>query len=116
MRKIIFLALAGLLTACVQKPVFLYQWEGYPTLVYNHLTKGEEVAQQSIQDMEAGLQKIRAGGGKVPPGYYAHLGLLYLEQGKGDQARQAFESEKAAFPEFGPYMDFLLKKKTASGS
>ena len=53
--------------------------------------------------------KIRSTGKAVPPGYHAHLGLLYLSMGKDDQMVQEFRTEKALFPESASYMDFLLK-------
>ena len=44
----------------------------------------------------------------MPPGWHAHLGYLYFELGKSDQARQEFETEKANFPESAVFMDRLL--------
>ena len=45
-------------------------------------------------------------------GFHAQLGMLYASVGKTGQATQAFEAEKALFPESSPYMDFLMKKKS----
>jgi hypothetical protein len=42
------------------------------------------------------------------PGFHAHLGYLYFQTGKLDQARQEFETEKAEFPESAVFMDRLL--------
>jgi hypothetical protein len=101
------LAAATLLAGCAG-PKTLYQWEGYEPQVYEYF-KGEEPKEAQAEALERDLQKIRSTGKAVPPGYHAHLGLLYLSMGKDDQMVQQFNTEKALFPESGTYMDFLLK-------
>ncbi|MCH2000092.1 DUF4810 domain-containing protein, partial [Achromobacter xylosoxidans] len=44
-----------------------------------------------------------------PPGFRAHLGMLYLKLGDGAKGLEQLEGEKAAFPESKPFMDFLLR-------
>ena len=95
------------LTGCATQSKTLYQWEGYQPQVYEYL-KGESPEQQ-IAAMEKDLQVIAAKGNHAPPGYHAHLGMLYLSLGKDDQMVQEFRTEKALFPESASYMDFLLK-------
>lgn len=68
------------LAGCQTAPPTLYQWEGYQVQVYQHF-KGQSPEQQ-IAEMEKGLQVIQAKGGAVPPGFYAHLGMLYSVAGK----------------------------------
>lgn len=105
-------ALSGgaLLSGCVTPQQKLYQWEGYQPQVYQYFkTQGNSVEAQ-ITVLERDIQKIRAKGNTPPPGYHAHLGLLYSQIGKADQVVQEFETEKTLFPESTPYMDFLLKK------
>lgn len=97
-----------LLVGCAAAPNTLYQWEGYQSEVYAHF-KGQGTEEQIIA-LEKGLQKIQATGKTPPPGYHAHLGMLYASLGKGDQVMQEFQTEKALFPESASYMDFLLKK------
>jgi len=97
-----------LLTACNTAPKPLYQWESYQPQVYEYF-KGQASAEQ-ITILERDLQKIRASGNKVPPGYHAQLGMLYASLGKEDQVVQEFETEKELFPESSAYMDFLMRK------
>lgn len=85
----------------------LYQWEEYQPQVHQYF-KGESREAQ-VEVLERDLQKIRAKGGAIPPGYHAQLGLLYSGLGKDDQMVQQFETEKSLFPESTTYMDFLLK-------
>ncbi|PKA68839.1 hypothetical protein ATI02_1640 [Pseudomonas baetica] len=101
------LAASALLAGC-SSPQTLYQWEGYQPQVYEYF-KSETPTEAQAEALEADLQKIRASGKAVPPGYHAHLGLLYLSMGKDDQMVQQLRTEKTLFPESGIYMDFLLK-------
>ena len=105
------LAASTLLAGCAA-PKTLYQWEGYEPQVYEYF-KGEEPKEAQVEALERDLQKIRSTGKAVPPGYHAHLGLLYLSMGKDDQMVQQFNTEKTLFPESGTYMDFLLKNAKA---
>lgn len=103
------LAAVALLSGCATKPPTVYQWQGYQQSVDSYFrTQGADVESQ-ILAMEAGLEKIRAAGGVVPPGYQAHMGLLYGKQGKLDQFAQQLEAERKQFPESGPFVDFLLR-------
>lgn len=107
-RLALLVAACSLLAACAQAPKTLYQWEGYQPQVYEHF-KGQS-PQQQITELEKGLERIAAKGNVPPPGYRAHLGMLYAETGRDDLALQQLQAEKAAFPESAVYIDFLLKK------
>lgn len=109
LQRFALLALAGaMLAGCATPPKTLYQWDGYQPQVYEYF-KGESPEQQ-IAEMEKALQTISAKGASVPPGFHAHLGLLYSVAGKPDQVATQFEDEKKLFPESAAYMDFLLGK------
>jgi hypothetical protein len=102
------LVLAIFLAGCATPVERLYSWESYQEQVYSHLQGGDRQAQ--IEAMEADLEKTKASGKTPPPGFYGHLGLLYVETGNDAKAIASFEAEKARFPESAPFMDFLLKK------
>lgn len=105
---------SALLTGCGTPSKTLYQWEGYQPQVYEYFKN--QAREEQIAKLEQGLQEIRAKGNTPPPGYHAHLGLLYSSIGKGDQVVQQFQTEKQLFPEASAYMDFLLKKLNKAGS
>jgi hypothetical protein len=105
-------ALGAVLAGCHTAPKTLYQWEGYQPQVYQHF-KGESPDQQ-IAVLEKDLQAISAKGNTPPPGYHAHLGMLYAISGKDGLVAPQFEAEKKLFPESAAYMDFLLKKNKKS--
>ncbi|MDC8757751.1 DUF4810 domain-containing protein [Janthinobacterium fluminis] len=96
------------LTGCQTAQKSMYQWDAYQPQVYQHF-KGESPDQQ-IAALEKDLQSMDAKGTVPPPGYHAHLGMLYALAGKDGQVAPQFEAEKKLFPESSAYMDFLLKK------
>lgn len=100
---------SALLVGCSTTPQ-LYQWESYQPQVYEYLKGQGGGPEEQITSLERDLQKIRSKGNSPPPGYHAHLGLLYAQIGRGDQVIQEFQTEKTLFPESSMYMDFLLKK------
>ncbi|MDH1056579.1 DUF4810 domain-containing protein [Aquipseudomonas alcaligenes] len=103
------LAASGLLTGCVNQPQSLYYWNGYQEQVYARFKGEGSSPQEQVAALEASLQEARAQDRALPPGFHAHLGMLYAELGKLDQVRQQFETEKTLFPESAPYMDLLLR-------
>lgn len=110
LQLVTLIALAAL-SGCVTQPQPLYYWDGYQQQVYQRF-ENKSSAQEQIAALEESLQKARATDRAMPPGFHAHLGMLYAEIGKGDQVRQQFETEKTLFPESAQYMDFLMRKFT----
>ncbi|WP_374626110.1 DUF4810 domain-containing protein [Pandoraea sp.] len=100
----------ALLTGCATPPKPLYDWESYQPQVYEYF-KGESKEAQIVA-LERDLEKIKAANNAAPPGYHAHLGLLYASVGKPDKMVEEFLTEKRLFPESAGYIDFLLKNKT----
>ena len=108
------LLLCAALTGCATKKPQMYQWEGYQGNVDSYFRGDKASPDAQLRSMEDGLQKIRASGGTVPPGYNAHLGLLYAQQGNLDRFTLQLQAEKTQYPESEVFMDFLtrnLKKK-----
>ncbi|MGV2863496.1 DUF4810 domain-containing protein [Achromobacter sp. ESBL13] len=102
-------ATVGLLSACVQQPKSMYSWQAYQPSVYAYLKEdGSDNAVQA-QALEKNIETARAANVELPPGFRAHLGMLYLKMGDGDKGVEQLQSEKAAFPESTPFMDFLMR-------
>jgi hypothetical protein len=101
----------ALLTGCAAKgPGPLYQWGSYQQRIYTQYAEpGKLPPAGQIAALEADFQKADAQDRKAPPGYFAHLGALYIQAGQPGQAVQSFEAEKALFPESAVYMDLLIK-------
>jgi hypothetical protein len=100
---------AMLLTGCAAPSTSLYQWGSYQTQVYNlYNDPGKVPVEAQIEKLEADYQVARSANKSVPPGYHAHLGYLYFQAGKKDQALQSFQTEKGLFPESAVFMDRLM--------
>ncbi|MDR2189318.1 MAG: DUF4810 domain-containing protein [Azonexus sp.] len=102
------LVLIACVSGCANKPQTLYTWGSYESQVYAHLNG--ESREKQIEALERDQEIIAASGKTAPPGFYAHLGMLYAETGQDDKAIAAFQTEKTRFPEAAVYMDSLLKK------
>jgi hypothetical protein len=98
---------ALLLTGCASKQI--YSWGRYEDLIYDSYAKpGAVSAEEQVAKLEEDFQKARAKNKPVPPGFHIHLGSLYYQLGKLDQARQEFETEKGQFPESAVFVDRLV--------
>lgn len=110
-RRVVVAAVAVLaLAGCASKPRPLYHWGDYQSQVYAHFKGDGEGPEAQQGRLEVTAQNAQARNEALPPGFNAHLGLLYLKAGQADKARTAFRTEQAQFPESSAYMDFLLKK------
>jgi len=98
-----------LLSGCATKTEPLYYWGDYQPQVYGYFTK-DKGPEEQIASLEAGLEQARASGKSVPPGYLAHLGILYAQGEHQDQMLKYFEAEKKQYPESTAYIDFLSRK------
>lgn len=106
---------ALVLGACATKPA-LYSWGPYENQVYAHFKN--ESPEEQILILERHAQETQASGKQLPPGYRAHLGLLYAKVGREGEFFAALEQEKTFFPESAPYVDRLLvtvKNKREAG-
>jgi hypothetical protein len=101
-----FLALASV---CGCAAPSIYAWGNYEELVYASYAAPESMPPESqIQQMEEDFQKAQAIKMRVPPGWHAHLGYLYAQVGKMDEAQRELLAEKSAYPESAVMMDSLL--------
>ena len=91
----------------------LYQWNAYQPQVYEYF-KGKTSPQEQIDALEKALQEIRGKGNQTPPGFHAHLGMLYASVGDEHRAEQELQAERQLFAESTAFMDFLMKKKQAT--
>ena len=111
MRKFIgvFLSLVAL-AGCTSRHT-VYSWGHYEDVVYSSYAKrGQVPPEKQIEELEQDYQEARSNHQPAPPGWHAHLGSLYYQVGKLDQAKQEFETEKATFPESAVFMDRLLAR------
>lgn len=111
MRRAFCLALlVALLGGCANRNPELYYWGGYQPQVYAYLKTHDGDHKGEILMLQKTVEKARDAGRALPPGFHAHLGMLYVSEGQLDLARESFEIEKTRFPESAVFMDFLLVK------
>ena len=104
-----FVAAAATLAGCAAEPRTLYTWGSYEELIYgSYASPGKVAPEQRVEIREKDYQVARAANKRMPPGWHAHLGYLYYQLGKPDQARQELLTEEAEFPESAVFMDRLL--------
>ena len=112
--KLACLALFALLLAgCDQPdtPRSLYYWDGtYSSSLYSDLNEDGDATEQ-ISRLENLVQTSTQRGYKVAPGLYAHLGLLYLNNGNLGAANANFDKEVENFPESREFINFIKGSK-----
>ena len=111
-RGVLVLA-AGIVLAGCAAPQSRYEWGSYEEVVYaSYLARDDVPAEKQVELLEKDYQIARAANKRMPPGWHAHLGYLYYEVGRADQARQELMTEKAEFPESAVFVDRLLANVT----
>ena len=113
---VVAMAVGSILVGCAPAPKRLYHWEGFQGQLYEHFKADSSSPEEQLRVLHAQVEKARASGAALPPGFRAHLAMIYLRLGRDGEAKQELEAEKANFPESAQYMDFLLKRMTAPKS
>lgn len=106
---VIFLGLT--LSACA-KPTPLYVYGDYSESYYKDKKTANEGSRLKLEaSMEKAIEEAaNSRSGRVPPGMYANLGYMYLQDGKAREAISLFEKEKAVYPEAAHFMDRIIAK------
>jgi hypothetical protein len=104
------------LLGCAQAPKRLYHWDGFQAQLYQYFKGDGSSPDEQLRVLNEQSQRARASGLALPPGFHAHLAMIYLRLGRDAEAKLELEAEKASFPESTQYMDFLLKHMTGSKS
>lgn len=103
------IAVASALAGCASRPPNLYTWGNYEELVYaSHASPGSVPPEKQIEILEEDFHKAAAKDERMPPGWHAHLGYLYLQVGKVDAGRRELQNEKTQYPESKVFVDRLL--------
>ena len=101
------------LTSCTS-PVHgpeVYYWGSYEKILYNiyrHPDKADPSTQ--IETLLNLIDSAERKGKRVPPGVYAHLGMVYAAVGDTDGALEAFAQEKRLFPEATTMVDGIISR------
>jgi len=106
---LVLLAIIALFGCAKKQP--LYQWGSYEDQIYAlYSDTGKVPIEAQLQSLERDYQIARSANRPLPPGFHAHMGYLYFQLGKIDQAYQSFVTEEELFPESKIYMDRLIAR------
>lgn len=95
----------------------LYYWGNYEDIVYDiYLNPGEADVQTQLYRLNETIERAENNGMRVPPGLYAHLGMVYAQAGEANLAREALLQEKALFPESSVFIDGILSRSKLSSA
>jgi hypothetical protein len=108
--KLASVLIAVLLVGCATKPQPLYQWGSFTSFTYDSLRATGKSPSEQIDLMLVHAQQVGQAGLKLPPGFHAHLAMLYLQVGRAESARGHFEAERREFPESAHYIDSLMRR------
>ncbi|UTW45499.1 DUF4810 domain-containing protein [bacterium SCSIO 12696] len=104
------LFLAIVLSGCVAQPNYKYYWGSYEDILRETFVKADELSTAGqIDRFNQDIQKAQAEGKPLPPGFYAHLGMLYAAEGQAERAAESLVREKELYPESTILIDKLLK-------
>ena len=108
------LLLCTVLAGCVTPEPPLYRWGEYEDIVYrSYRAPGESDPVNDAIALEEDIARTEAEGLAIPPGARVHLGYLYAEQGRAEEARALFEREREVFPESTVFVDGLIDRMGA---
>jgi hypothetical protein len=96
-------------SGCSKQSSSLYYWGNYQSQIHTYLKDESKDLQNQISSLEEILNKATSQNKLVPPGYHAHLGLLYLDNSQIDKFHEQLNKEKELYPESKEFISFLLK-------
>ena len=99
------------LTGCSLTSSTTYYWGNYESLLYDmYVEPGKATPQIQIHKLTTDIQQAENKGKTVPPGVYAHLGFMYSIDGNIEAATNAFNKEKALYPDSQILIDGMLTR------
>lgn len=110
MKILLGLSLALCLTGCANNDT-TYHWGNYEQVVYDmYKNPGEATADQQLVKLRQDIEIAASKGKPVPPGVFAHMGMLYASMGDSEQAKQSLNEELVRYPESAIFVDGLLTR------
>lgn len=110
LRLLTILGISVLIQGCATQ-ANLYYWGDYEHIIYDiYLNPGEADAQTQIYKLNQTIEVATNKGMKIPPGLFAHLGMVHAQIGNAALAKEALLQEKALYPESSTFVDGILTR------
>ena len=88
-----------------------YHWGSYEKLVYDmYKNPGKATADQQLLQLRQDVEQAASKGKAVPPGVFAHMGMLYASLGDSAQAQQSLREELNRYPESAIFVDGMMTR------
>jgi hypothetical protein len=114
--RLIVVIFCFLASGCVTPPKVHYYWGNYEALLLNmYVEPGAADPFTQIEQLSVDIQQAENTGKPVPPGLYAHLGMMYALNGNASLAEAAFYKEQDFFPESEVLIDGMMARSLARG-
>lgn len=85
-----------------------YQWGNYENQLYSGY-KDPSKMEALMLGLESQIGQLERNNQKIPPGFYAELGTLYLQSGSPDKAITLYGRERDTWPESKGLMNALIR-------
>jgi hypothetical protein len=85
-----------------------YNWSGYDKGLYDAYKDPSQISALQIK-LQAIVDALEQQKQITPPGMYAELGTLYLQEGRIDKAKIYYAKERDTWAESKTLMDMLIK-------
>lgn len=100
-----------LLSGCSNQTKDHYYWGSYENHIYNmYIRPDKSPPLIQIQQLSQDIQSAQLKNKPIAPGVYAHLGFMYAAVGDKSKAKEAFNKERALYPESNILIDGMLKR------
>ena len=114
-KPVMLAACALLIAGCAAPTRPLYQWGAYEELIYQSWREpGSTPLEKQVELLQHDYQQGQAHNLRMPPGWHAHLAMLYARMGRQDEAIKELAVEKAEFPESVVFVDRMLANMKGS--
>jgi hypothetical protein len=87
----------------------MYDWGSYDQKLYESYKDNNSAALAEFKaSLEEQIASAKSSGRKLPPGIYAELGTLYLQEGDTAKAIGMYKLERDVWPESKGLMDAMI--------
>ena len=94
----------------------IYYWGNYEQLVYEmYAEPGDSDPMAQVETLTTDIELAEIEGKPVPPGVYAHLGMMHALAGNREEAMGAFNVEKKLYPESVVLIDGMIARSANQG-